>query len=321
MPKISAVMALYNTPYEYLKKTVESILNQTFEDFELIVIDDASSIDYMNFFKQFKDERIKYFKLEKNAGPGHARNQGIKKAIGEYVAIVDSDDIYMNNRFELQSEFLDKNPDISLISGGFKQSNNGKIPFVIENNEDIKTAMLFNSSFANPLVMFRKNVFIENGLFYPENINFGEDYELWINAMFKGVKMANLKNVLMIYTRRKNQLSKTKINEQLMILKNLYKKILSNLNINFSQVELDLHYKIYEQDFSNLNIEEVSIWMDKIISANKNALIFDEQKLIERKESVLSHYKIVKNRLFKIKIKNYNFCIDKKLNFYIEKRD
>lgn len=320
MPKISAVMALYNTPYDYLRATVESVLSQTFADFELLIIDDASSIEYKEFFDKFKDERIKYFKLERNSGPGNARNVGIKKAIGEYIAIVDSDDIYLPQRFESQSEFLDKNPDISLISSAFKQSNNGKIPSIIEQNEDIKVAMLFNSVLANPAVMFRKNVFIENNLFYPENINFGEDYELWINAMFSGVKMANLSDVLMIYTRRQGQLSKTKAEEQATILKSIYKKIFSSLNMDSSQAEIDLHHNIYLESFNSLTVDDVSGWFDKIIDRNNILQIFDNEKLIEKKEQTMEKIKKFKNRIFKLKIGENNFCIYRPFKISIEKR-
>lgn len=322
MPKISAVMALYNTPYNYLKATVESILNQTFTDFELIIIDDASTIEYQAFFNDFNDERIKYFKLEENGGPGRARNEGIKKSLGGYVAITDSDDIYMPQRFELQVQFLDNNPEISLISGAFKQSNNGKISPVIENNEDIKLFMLFNSPFANPIVMFKKDIFLEKNLFYPEDIDFGEDYELWINAMFAGIKMANLKNVLMIYTRRPGQLSKTKLEKQIAILKKLYKKIFASLNLDASQEELDLHYEIYTENFKKIKSpEQILNWFDKIIEHNKKLQIFDEKTLINKKERVLNDYNKVKNRLLKIKLGGYNFCLNKRLRFYWEERD
>lgn len=320
MSKISAVMALYNTEYELLKPTVDSILNQTFADFELIIIDDASQVEYSEFFKNYNDERIKYFKLEKNSGPGHARNEGIKKASGEYVAIVDSDDIYLPQRFEMQAGFLDKNPEISLISCAFKQSNNGKIPPVIEEHEDIKIFMLFNSAFANPAVMFRRKEFIENNLFYPEDKNFGEDYELWINAMFANIKMANLKDVLMIYTRRPGQLSKTKSDKQTEILKELYKKILTRININPTNEELDLHHKIYTQNFDNITIEQASKWLDKIIHHDKNFKIYNEQKLINLKDETIQKIEKFKNRLFKIKIGQKNFCISKNFKIYVENR-
>lgn len=320
MPKVSAVMALYNTSYDYLKATVESILNQTFKDFELIIVDDASNIEYKNFFEKFKDERIQYIKLEKNAGPGHARNIGIKSAKGEYIAICDSDDIYLPNRFEVQNEFLDKNTEISLISCAFKQSNNGKISSVKEINEDIKPEMLFNSQLANPAVMFRKNIFLEKNLFYSENINFGEDYELWVNAMFAGIKMANLKDVLMIYTRRKKQLSKTNKNNQTQILKNIYQNIFSHLQMQVSQVEVDLHYNISLENFHSITAEEVSFWFDKIIEYNKKINIFNEEKLIKKKNQIFEKINISKNRIFKLKLGSNNLCLYKPFKIILEKR-
>lgn len=321
MPKISAIMALYNTPYNYLKATVKSILSQTFSDFELIVIDDASTIEYQELFNHFNDERIKYFKLEENGGPGRARNEGTKKAQGEYIAIVDSDDVYLPQRFEVQINFLDKNPDISLISCAFKQSNNGKIPSVIEKDEDIKVAMLFNSQLANPAVMFRKNTFTEKNLFYAEDINFGEDYQLWLDAMFAGIKMANLNEVLMIYTKRKNQLSKTKIDKQTLILKDIYKNIFANLKMSVSQEEIDLHYNIGCENFNSLTSEKVEVWVSKIIEHNKNLNIFSEEKLIEEKNQTINKINAFRNRIFKLKIGETNLCIYKPFKIILEKRD
>lgn len=321
MPKISAVMALYNTPYDLLQKTVESILTQTFSDFELIVIDDASQMEYEDLFNKFEDKRIKYSKLEENAGPGNARNVGIKKAIGEYIAIVDSDDIYLPKRFEVQAQYLDKNPDISLVSCAYKQSDNSKIPSIVENNDDIKIGMLFNSMLANPAVMLRKTVFEEKNVFYPQNINFGEDYHLWMNAMFAGEKMANLKDVLMIYTRRKNQLSKTKSEKQVSILKEIYLEIFSRMGVETSEKEIDLHYNIYLENFTCVSIEEASNWFDKIIAQNKISHIFDEKKLIEKKNSVLNQINRFKNRIFKIKIGQNNLCIYKPCTILLEKRN
>ncbi len=322
MPKISAVMALYNTPYSFLQATVESILSQTFVDFELIIVDDASQMKYQEFLDRFKDERIKYFKLDKNAGPGHARNEGIKKAVGEYVAIVDSDDVYLPKRFEVQAEFLDRNLDISLVSCAFKQSNNGKIPTVIEDNEDIKVAMLFNSPLANPAVMFRRETFVQQNLFYPESINFAEDYQLWLDAMFCGLKMVNLRDVLMIYTRREGQLSKTKSDTQSQILKDSYKKIFIKMGLNFSLEELDLHYNLAMENFSSItDLKEINSWFEKIINQNKVKLVFCEQKLVDMQNRLEKKYLRNKNRLVKIKIGNKNFCISKQLKIYIEKRD
>lgn len=319
MPKISAIMGLYNTDFEFLKPTVESVLQQSFKDFELIIIDDASTIEYKQFFKSFNDKRIKYHKLEKNSGVGIARNEGIKIAKGKYIAILDSDDIYLPNRFEAQAEFLDKNPEISIVSCALKYSNTGKIPPVVEHDEDIKIAMLFNSVFAGPAVMFRKDVFLEKNLLYSD-IRFAEDYELWIRAMFAGIKMANLKDVLMIYTRRKNQMSKAKKEFQLAYIKGFYKKIFGYLNMPFSLSELDLHYNIYERNIPASDIMLVSDWFDKIIEYNKTVQLFNGEKLIEFKNKTIEDIRRMNDRIFRIKIGNSNFCIYKPFVFAIEKR-
>lgn len=320
MTKVSAVMALYNTPFEYLQKTVESILNQSLKDFEFIIIDDASSVLYDVFFKQFNDDRIKYFKLEKNSGPGAARNEGIKKAQGEYIAIIDSDDIYLPQRFEKQVEFLDKNPDISLINAKFKRSDNGKISQIIESDENIKLFMLFNSPIANPIVMFRRNDFCDKNLYYPEDKRFGEDYELWLDAMFAGLKFAGLDEVLMIYTRRKNQLSKSKQDEQISILKSLYKKIFLNLGFEATQEEIDLHYNLERENYGEITPEQIENWFNKIIDANKTKSIFSEEKLQEEKAQILENFEKLQKRLFKIKIFGYNFCVYKPFQITFEQR-
>ncbi|MDD3437313.1 MAG: glycosyltransferase [Candidatus Gastranaerophilales bacterium] len=317
MPKVSAVMALYNTPYHYLEETVKSILSQTLSDFELIIVDDASTIEYRRFFERFKDERIKYFKLEENSGPGHARNEGIKKAVGEFIAITDSDDIYMSQKFELQVKFLNENPDISLVGCTFRFSNREKLSFVPLSNKDIKTFMLFNSPLTNPTIMFRREEFIKKNLFYSEDINFAEDYELWIDAMFAGVKMVNLEEFLMIYTRRPSQLSKTKLQKQIEILKKLYKKMFLLLGFEASEEELDLHYDVYTEKFKKIkNSEQISGWFDKIIEYNKKQKIFDENCIIDKKIAVLDKYHRIKNRLFKVKIGQKNLCLSKKLKIY-----
>lgn len=313
-------MALYNTPYNYLQATVESILSQTFNDFELIVVDDASTIEYQEFFEQFHDYRIKYFKLDKNGGPGHARNLGIKKAQGQYVAIVDSDDIYMPKRFQIQAGFLDKNPDISLISGTFIFSNKKSISETIEKDNEIKTFLLFNSPLANPLIMLRKSTFIEKNLFYPEYINVAEDYKLWINCMFAGIKMANLKELLMIYTRRKNQLSKTNSDKQNVILKTIYKKMLFHLGIDASQKEIELHYNISAEKFINIeNVDEIINWFDKIIENNKKYLILDENLLINKKNEVINKFNCSKNKFFKLKLGKFSLSIKKPFGFVKQK--
>ena len=320
MPKVSIVMTLYNTPFEYLDKTIKSLLNQTFKDFEFIIIDDASSIPYQDYFKNLNDDRIKYYKLENNKGSANARNIGIQKAVGEYIASADSDDVYMLDRLTKQVEFLDKNPDIGLISSSYVQSNNGKVPKMLLEDEDIKVFMLFNSPFANPSATYRKKIMEEHGIKLDPSLRFGEDYALWMDFMFAGIKMANLADVLFEYTRRKGQLSQAIFDKQYQVLSYLYKKMLAKIGIEATDDEINLHYKIYRKNLLEFDKDEIETWLNKIINANKTAKLFDEQRLIAKKDSILEEYDKLKNRLFKIKIGKMNFCLSKQFKIYIERR-
>lgn len=310
--KVSAVMALYNTPYSLLEATINSVLNQTFPDFELIIVDDNSETEYKEFIDKFQDARIKYFKLEKNIGPGGARNFGIKQATGEYVAIIDSDDVYSENRFELQVNFLDNNKDISILGGSLVVSSSKRVLDLALEDKDVRVSMLFNSPLANPVVMFKREDLLSRNLFYSEELTFGEDYFLWINSAFAGLKMANLEDKLMVYTRRSNQLSKMKQQNQVEIVKNLYKYIFEKLNMPASEGEIELHYAIEINRYDKkTKLENIENWFDKIINHNRKTQFFDEEILTMKKKQAIEDFQKSANVIFKLKLGKTAFYIFK----------
>src|SRR5690625_1938973 len=114
MEKISALMSVYNEE-KYIKETILSILQQTYENFELIIVDDGSTDETVSIVESFKDPRIKLYKLKENRGVGYALNFGLQKCTGKYIAKVDGDDLYHPERFKLQKKFLDENQDVTLV--------------------------------------------------------------------------------------------------------------------------------------------------------------------------------------------------------------
>ena len=116
MPKISALLPIYNTQEEHLKECINSILNQTFKDFELIILNDGSTNNVEEIIKQYNDSRIRYYKNEINEGITKVRNKLLNFASGEYIAIVDHDDISLPKRFEKEYNFLQKHPKISIMA-------------------------------------------------------------------------------------------------------------------------------------------------------------------------------------------------------------
>ena len=192
---ISVLMPVYNTKEEYLHASIESILNQTFTDFELIIVNDGSTNNAEEVVLSYKDDRIKYFKQE-NQGIVGALNNAWSKASGKYIARMDSDDIAYPERFAKQIKFLEENPEYSLVGSWAKiiPSNN-----VIKLPQDIKIMdLLADCMFIHPSIMFNKADFEKFNLQYETGFEYAEDYCMYARAV-KYLKMTNLQEVLLDY--------------------------------------------------------------------------------------------------------------------------
>lgn len=192
-------MPVYNGA-QYIGQAIESVLNQTFSDFEFIIIDDGSTDHSLEIIDSFvkQDPKIKIFKNEKNLGLQKSLNRGIEKSHGEFIARIDHDDIWCDkDKLKKQIEFLEKNPDYALVGTGVLCIDlEGKIINSIQHkntDQEIRNHMLLLNQFAHPSVLIRKEALSEVGL-YPEDKkhrNFAEDYELWLR-IGKKFKFANL---------------------------------------------------------------------------------------------------------------------------------
>lgn len=211
MPQISVITAVYNGE-KFLRGTIESILNQTFADFEYIIINDNSKDNSLKIIKEYakKDRRIKVINNKRNIGSASSRNKGLKIASGRYIAILDHDDISLPKRLELEYEFLEDNPEIFLVGGGaIKIDENGDkigglINFVTDSAE-ISEILPKKCVFHHPSIMYRNDL----GLFYRDNILYADDYDFYLRLLSEGRKMANLKELL-IYYRRHDRASSVK---------------------------------------------------------------------------------------------------------------
>lgn len=196
MPKISVLLPVYNTKEEHLIECIESILNQTFKDFELIILNDGSTNNVEEIIKQYSDERIKYFKNEVNEGITKARNKLLNMANGDYIAIVDHDDISFPERFEKEYNFLESHPDISIVSGWleifpkYSLCKTKEFPKYID--------MLQRPELLHPACMWRKKDFEKYNLIYEEDYFGVQDYALFAKAI-RNLKFANLQEPMIKY--------------------------------------------------------------------------------------------------------------------------
>lgn len=284
-PLVSVVLSVYNGE-KYLDEAIKSILNQTYKNFEFIIIDDGSTDKSLEIIKCYDDKRIVLISRE-NRGLIASLNEGIKKAKGKYIARMDADDVSLPLRFGEQIKFMEKNLDIGICGTaviGFGENIKENLWKLSTNDKTIKTELLFSSCFAHPTVMIRKRIMLENELYYDENFVHAEDFELW-TQMAKYTKFANLKTPLLKYRIIDSSITREadkNIEQRYQTIKAIFEKSLKKLDIKNNEEENQLHFnltvnnRIAQHDIS---FDDLNSYFSKIIQANRKKNIYDTLEL------------------------------------------
>ena len=222
MHKISVLMSVYKEPVDWIRQSIDSILNQTYTNFEFIIVNDNPDRDENSqLLKDYlhRDERIRIITNEKNIGLTKSLNRGLAIAQGEYVARMDADDISHPNRLEKQIDYLNQNPSIAICGTSAEIIDShgisvGYIP-VFSNDRDIKTLLLVQSAFVHPSVMWRSC----NNLLYDEDFRFSQDYKLWVNCY--NLKFSNIPDRLIKYRVTDQQITSKNRFEQILLSKKI----------------------------------------------------------------------------------------------------
>jgi len=276
-PRVTVLMPVYESA-PYLREAIDSILGQTFSDFELLIMDNASTDDGPAIVASYQDPRIRYVRNEENLGLPASLNRGLKLAKGEFIARMDSDDRSVSDRLERQVSFLDKHSDIGICGGHIIKIMQGK-RFLVKyplSHEDIRVSLLFNSSLAHPTVMIRRSVLDEGRFSYSENIGNSEDYELWTRITAQ-VQSANLDRVLLEYRCHDSQLSTENYFLNMWMRNQIHRRMLQLLISGFRDDEVWLHGRISRPHESiELDaLEKKEQWLERLIQANEQKGVFD----------------------------------------------
>ena len=174
--KASVVLPVYNKA-PWLQECLDSVFTQTFTEFEVIAVDDASTDGSLRILEQVTDPRLRIIRLEKNIGPGGAAQRGIDAAIGEYIIRVDADDIMVPDRFAKQIALLDADPTIGACSSPIRlMSDPNVLHGVPLDDVDCKAGMLFGVPLNQPASAYRRSVLVENNIRYADEWpRYGED--------------------------------------------------------------------------------------------------------------------------------------------------
>ncbi len=255
-PKISILMAVFNCSAT-LKEAIDSILTQTFKDFEFIIINDGSTDDTLRIIEGYEDIRIRLINNQKNLGLIKSLNKGLREVEGEYIARMDGDDISMPRRLNIQFNYLEKNREVFLLgSSALIIDENGRLikKTKIITGRDLSTILPIRNSLIHPSIMFRN---IPN-LFYREKMLHCEDYDFYLRLVTEGRILKNLSDPLIKYRISSNSISRTKALLQRRLVEKAREFFFQRQKNGFDQYdEFDLEE--FELELQKLPLESL-IW-------------------------------------------------------------
>ena len=217
--RVSVIMAVHNNA-QHLAAAIESILAQTYADWEFIIVDDASTDGSTAILEAFNDPRIKRLSNPENVGLTISLNRGIRAAHGEYIARMDADDLSLPARFEKQVAFLDDHPNFGILGTSYQRIDRNGDPVGIYNSKErsshfVRWSLHFRNVICHSSVMMRRSVLDAVGL-YDETCRYSQDYELWLRAS-QATEIKNLAECLHIWREGEGQVSQTKGAEQMAV--------------------------------------------------------------------------------------------------------
>jgi len=287
MPKVSVIIPAYNQA-KYLRDAIDSVLNQTFQDLEIIIVDDGSIDETRDVVFSYNHTRITYIH-QKNKGLSSARNTGIKASIGNYLAFLDADDLFLPNKIENQIIALDNNPSLILVLSGWGfVDENGSIiskirPWGKNPNLDLES-WLIGIPFVIHGALFRRDCFETIGMF-DATLTGSEDWDLFIRIASSKYLMAWTKQILCSYRIHSSNMTRDpdRLSQKIRVLDNFFNSTFSN------QVDDEIKVKAYSNAYLQItniaylanDFERAKKFFFEAIKCNPNLLSIDQSPLIE----------------------------------------
>ncbi|APY10009.1 hypothetical protein BWZ22_01555 [Seonamhaeicola sp. S2-3] len=285
-PLISVVLPVYNVA-PFIKEALDSVLNQTIQDFEVLVIDDCSTDDTLKIVKDFKDDRIRIIEKQQNKGLIDSLNIGFKEAKGQYIARMDGDDINVLNRFEKQLNVLQNNPEIKACGCWLQQFGNvNKTIKHKEFHDEIVARMLLHCSMSMGAVMLERKA-VSEYKFDTSRVHV-EDYDFWARIAWS-CKFYNIQEVLYYYRVHNNQVTHVhkgfQIKADIPIKLFLFKKLKYNTELYSDKLitKMLLLNQYVEVDEVKLFFD----WLKALSKLNIKQQVYSQKELLKVLQSIL----------------------------------
>ncbi len=264
-------MPVYNGQ-TYLREAVDSILNQSFTDFEFIIINDGSKDETATILKTYSDSRIVHVHNEQNLGLIASLNKGIALAKSELIARMDADDIALPDRLAHQYRYLEQHPNCIVIGGDHHNLHNGKITKVKNHysSGQLKSILLFATCFIHPAVLFKKS----ESTFYNKDFLHVEDYELW-TRMALNSELGHCEQPIIVYRSHPSQISQQHNATQLASSSRIRQNYLKALGFQYTEKELQTHNLIGNNSFitSESVLKDIEAWLKSLVNQNEKQMV------------------------------------------------
>ena len=306
MKKISVLMSVYRDAIEYYGAAIVSILNQTYKNWEMIIVNDGDTEnddDYRRCIDRLSDKRIIYISNQVNQGISVCLNQALGIATGEFIAKMDSDDISLPTRFQRQVEYFTSHPESNVL-GTYAVEFGDVYNYLIDYNnysQKMRSILLMfrNSGLIHPSAMIRRKFLDENEIRYDEHFRKALDYRLWVECT-KYSKIDCLNEILFLYRRHFSQISTSgkvgqdNYRDEIRILQ------LRNILDEFNESEKELHLRLCNRNSSKVDVQFLYNWCKRLVRANKEKNIYDHFlfKGLLFSESLIAVYKLRKELRF-----------------------
>lgn len=262
MPKVSVIMPAYNAE-KYIGEAIESILAQTYRDFELIIVNDGSTDRTEEIILNYSDSRIVYLKNETNLKISDTLNRGIDIAQGEYIARMDSDDISLPERFERQVAYMDQNPKCVVCGTAailFGEGMEEQMAVPSDDPRYVKGQMIFHCPIIHPSVFIRKSTLQQNQIHYDNEFNGSEDFELWWRLARYG-EVTSLREKLIRYRIHPNQITRVKDYKKNYVHQKFLINRMRDMGITLSDKETLVFQSYCDGETSSMEHKDVVVFL------------------------------------------------------------
>lgn len=295
MPQVSVVMSVYKEPIEWLQLAIDSILNQTFADFDFIIVcDNPDYKEGIALLKKYAniDNRIRLIFNQENLGLTKSLNRGISLSRGEYIVRMDADDISLKNRIEVEFNYMKQHPRVDVCGTNkrafgnvniFTRKTNWNIPC---SENEIKVCMYLASPIVHPSVIMKK-VICGKEVSYNENYRMGQDYMLWHELLIDGAVIVNINQVLLNYRISRSQIS-SKYTVQKEVNSKIHSELLKELTPDITDEEIRIHSEVIHPNKSDISLEQKVEYLAKL--SERLLTRYNDKEFIE---NLVSHYVIL----------------------------